>query len=178
MDMEKKIKIGPTGTNDPDNHLLMNWDDGGRGDISYIFLSFNDTGIISIQFQYVKDGKPFLTDRYGSGYTADTFETIELKYPEEYLTRIGGEYSSELVQQYGSFKDPHVRMIKFSTNLAEYGPYGGRRGYSQKGFAFGLGKSPRQFGGFHGSYDSRGLHSIGVYLFPKTPWEESDITLG
>ncbi|CAA7026492.1 unnamed protein product [Microthlaspi erraticum] len=159
--MEGKMKIGPVGKHDARSSTIVNWDEGSHnGIVSQIFLSHGAGGIMSIQFQFVIDGKLVLSDRYGpvSGNMFDV--QIELDYPHEYITGLSGEY-----YKYEA-SNPHIRSLKFTTNTSEYGPFG-TSGSSYEKFAFKLGKSP-QFGGFYGTYDASGLQYIGVYLRPKT----------
>ncbi|XP_010485289.1 PREDICTED: protein RESTRICTED TEV MOVEMENT 1-like isoform X1 [Camelina sativa] len=159
--MEEKMKIGPVGKHDARSSTTVNWDEGKHdGFISQIFLSHSLGGIMSIQFQFVLDGKLVLSDRHGP-FISNMFDVqIELNYPHEYITGISGEY-----YKYEA-SNPHIRSLKFTTNTSEYGPFG-TSGSSYEKFAFKLGKSP-QFGGFHGTYDASGLQYIGVYLQPKT----------
>ncbi|KAG7595968.1 Jacalin-like lectin domain [Arabidopsis suecica] len=154
------MKIGPVGKHDARSTTIVNWDEGSHdGFISQIFLSHGVAGIMSIQFQFVMDGKLVLSDRHGP-FSGNMFDVIELNYPHEYITGISGEY-----YKYEA-NNPHMRSLKFNTNTSEYGPFG-TSGSSNDKFAFKLGKSP-QFGGFHGTYDASGLQYIGVYLRPKT----------
>ncbi|KFK42911.1 hypothetical protein AALP_AA1G054300 [Arabis alpina] len=159
--MEGKMKIGPVGKHDVRSTTIVNWDEGSHnGNLSQIFLSHGVSGIMSIQFQFLTDGKLVLSDRHGP-FSGNMFDVIELNYPNEYITGISGEYYKH---QYDA-SNPHIRSLKFTTNTSEYGPFGtSNPGYDK--FAFKLGKSP-QFGGFHGTYDASGLQYIGVYLQPK-----------
>ncbi|XP_010522222.1 PREDICTED: inactive protein RESTRICTED TEV MOVEMENT 1-like [Tarenaya hassleriana] len=168
LDGNRMIKVGPVGKSDPSVASIVQWDDAGRTEICQIILSGGDMGITSIQFQFFEDGKLVLSNIYGqSSHAGNIFETIELNYPDEYITGISGEYTTEQFTSYGH-RNPRIRAIKFTTNEAEYGPLGRAIGMSSGvRFSFKLGKSP-QFGGFHGTYDTtHGLHSIGVYLKPK-----------
>ncbi|ESQ36344.1 hypothetical protein EUTSA_v10009313mg, partial [Eutrema salsugineum] len=146
------IKVGPAGRSCRDS---QSFDLRGCSEISQIFVSVGGGGIMSIQFQYVENGKYVLSDRYGSDFNASKFHTIELNHPAEYITGINGLYSD------------NIKVITFTTNIQEYGPFGVTHQISfPQSFAYNLGKS-YQFGGFHGSYHHSGLSSIGFYLCPK-----------
>ncbi|CAN6877150.1 unnamed protein product [Brassica oleracea var. botrytis] len=157
----KLMKIGPVGKHDARSTTIVNWDEGSHnGILSQIFISHNASGIMSIQFQFVVDGKFVLSDCHGPGL-GNMFDVIELTYPHEFIIGISGEcYKYE-----GS--NPHIRSLKFTTNTSEYGPFGYTSSSSNEKFSFKLGRSP-QLGGFHGTYDASGLQYIGFYLRPKT----------
>ncbi|CAA0834860.1 Protein RESTRICTED TEV MOVEMENT 1 [Striga hermonthica] len=59
----------------------------------------------------------------------------------------------------------YICSITFGTNRAQYGPFGikSRRSIFETFFKFDLG-GDGQFGGFHGTADTRYLNSIGFYL--------------
>nr|ADE43076.1 restricted tev movement 1 [Arabidopsis thaliana] len=112
------MKIGPVGKHDARSTTIVNWDEGSHdGFISQIFLSHGVAGIMSIQFQFVMDGKLVLSDRHGP-FSGNMFDVIELNYPHEYITGISGEY-----YKYEA-NNPHMRSLKFNTNTSEYGPFG------------------------------------------------------
>ncbi|CAN7039218.1 unnamed protein product [Brassica oleracea var. botrytis] len=183
------IKLGPSGRNnqtDPPSfwslltnpRLCMNprhFDLKGHHEISQILLTEGDLGITSIQFQYVEDSKYVLSDEYGLQSNRDQFHTIELNHPAEYICGISGLYNT-------SGDSYNITQLTFTTNIKEYGPFGlASQGLytlsSEKSFSFRLGES-RRFGGFHGTYYSCGLLSIGAYFNPKTmssPNSDSEI---
>ncbi|VVA90115.1 unnamed protein product [Arabis nemorensis] len=159
---DRLIKVGPAETGR--HRHTVNFDLRGCNEISQIFVSAGKSGITAIQFQYVENGKYVLSDQYGYGNHTTKFHTIELNHPAEYITGVSGQFyiASDL-----------IKVITFTTNMKEYGPFGvldpnmwPRRGNPQS-FTFDLGNS-RQFGGFHGIFNSWGLLSIGLYLSAKT----------
>ncbi|CAA7026493.1 unnamed protein product [Microthlaspi erraticum] len=156
------IKVGPA---ERYSRYSDYFDLKGRSEISQIFVSGGDDGIMSIQFQYVENGEYVLSKLYGTQGSTYKFHTIELNHPAEYITGVNGLYSD---------KSDNIKVITFTTNIQEYGPFGVTNPYLQsqfsdpRSFSYNLGKSC-QFGGFHGSYYSiSGLLSIGFYLSAKT----------
>lgn len=76
--MEGKMKIGPVGKHDARSSTIVNWDEGSHnGIVSQIFLSHGAGGIMSIQFQFVIDGKLVLSDRYGP-FSGNMFDVVSL----------------------------------------------------------------------------------------------------
>lgn len=76
--MEGKMKIGPVGKHDSRSTTIVNWDEGSHnGILSQMFLSHGVAGIMSIQFQFVVDGKFVLSDRHGPGL-GNMFDVVSL----------------------------------------------------------------------------------------------------
>lgn len=72
------MKIGPVGKHDARSSTIVNWDEGKHdGFISQIFLSHSVGGIMSIQFQFVMDGKLVLSDRHGT-LSGNMFDVVSL----------------------------------------------------------------------------------------------------
>ncbi|KAJ0244988.1 Jacalin-like lectin domain-containing protein [Hirschfeldia incana] len=136
----------------------------GHHEIFQILLTEGHLGITSIQFQYVEDGKYVLSDEYGLHSNREQFHTIELNHPVEFISGFSGLYNT-------SGDSFNITQLTFTTSINECGPFGLANHvlytYKPKCFSFRLG-GPRQFGGFHGTYYSSGLLSIGVYFNPKT----------
>ncbi|KAF8394060.1 hypothetical protein HHK36_020262 [Tetracentron sinense] len=131
------------------------WDDGGNGEIIQIFISHgSDIGIGYIQFVYVENEKAVPSMRFGLG-TASRVDTVDLNYPSEFITWVSGFFSSSI---------PTLKSITFGTNQGTYGPFG-VKSKKDKEFCFRMGDR-RTFGGFHGTYTSTGISSIGVYVKP------------
>ncbi|KAK3006893.1 hypothetical protein RJ639_017517 [Escallonia herrerae] len=89
-------------------------------------------------------------------------QKIDLEHPSQYLTGIGGKYSSN-----NYVNQITIRSLSFYTNTNERGPYGGYEGSNVQVF------SSRADGcdiaGFHGSVGSgKQLASIGFYTRPKS----------
>ncbi|XP_010523154.1 PREDICTED: inactive protein RESTRICTED TEV MOVEMENT 1-like [Tarenaya hassleriana] len=134
------------------------------------------SGIRTIRFQYIEDGKLVLSNPYGGDSSNQYYQasgtspcpnalschTIELDHPKEYLIGVSGRAMVSGARRY-----PNIIALAFTTNLKEYGPFGRPHSLPCEEFRFDLGKS-RQFGGFYGSYNAYGLHRIGVYLKPKS----------
>ncbi|XP_058008042.1 jacalin-related lectin 2-like [Hevea brasiliensis] len=96
--------------------------------------------------------------------TAPIFTLLNSITHQEFLVKVSGKYTI-----YG------VRFITFTTNKGTYGPYGNVEppfGTRLCEFNFDMGNR-RQFGGFHGSFATQGLTSIGVYINPATTPETS-----
>lgn len=72
------MKIGPVGKHDARSTTVVNWDEGSHnGILSQIFISHNASGIMSIQFQFVVDGKFVLSDCHGPGL-GNMFDVVSL----------------------------------------------------------------------------------------------------
>ncbi|KAJ9175227.1 hypothetical protein P3X46_013804 [Hevea brasiliensis] len=139
------------------------WDEKGHGEISQIFISHNEDCISCIQFHYAQNGSLVLSPPYGAPHSPN-FYSVEFNYPSEFLVKVSGKYTIN-----------GVRLITFTTNKGTYGPYGNAEppfGTKLHEFNFDMGKR-RQFGGFHGSFATQGLTSIGVYINPATTPETS-----
>ncbi|CAH2038817.1 unnamed protein product [Thlaspi arvense] len=158
----RMIKVGPAGRYNHYYNSPQPFDLKGHKEISQIFVSGGDNGIASIQFQYVANGKYELSGQYGFAGNTNQFHTIELNHPAEYITGVDGLYT-----------DDYIKTITFTTNIQKYGPFGitnanlQRNFHNPRLFTYNLGKSS-QFGGFHGTYTSNALSSIGFYLSVKT----------
>ncbi|CAN8311367.1 unnamed protein product [Cochlearia groenlandica] len=156
------IKVGPLSQTNSHYRSYKSFDLKGHKEISQIFVSGDEDGIKSLQFQYVVNAKYVLSDQYGVCTNISNFNTIELNHPAEYITGVNGIYTSD-----------NIKVITFTTNIKKYGPFGitdanlQSKFCSPKSFTYNLGKS-FQFGGFHGTYGSYGVTSIGFYLCAKT----------
>ncbi|XP_021669073.2 protein RESTRICTED TEV MOVEMENT 1 [Hevea brasiliensis] len=139
------------------------WDEKGHGEISQIFVSHNEDYISCIQFQYVENGSLVLSPPYGAPH-GPNFYSFQINCPSEFLVNVSGKYTNN-----------GVRLITFTTNERKHGSYGNDGppfGTQLREFNFDMGKR-KQFGGFHGSFTTQGLKSIGVYVKPTTTTETS-----
>jgi hypothetical protein len=81
-----KMKIGPVGKHDARSTTIVNWDEGSHdGFISQIFLSHGVAGIMSIQFQFVMDGKLVLSDRHGP-FSGNMFDVVSLIFDSSFFS--------------------------------------------------------------------------------------------
>lgn len=158
------IKIGPVGG------AGTAWDDGGRFQISQIFVSHGNV-IDSLQYQYIENGASVLSEKHGSndGHTSAKFTVVTLDYPSEFLTAITGSYGWFSLVDGGQMQI--VSSITFYTNTKTYGPFGCHRP-NDAVFDFQLGPD-NEFGGFHGIAGMY-LNSIGVYVKPRTSIPDVD----
>ncbi|KAH6771637.1 hypothetical protein C2S52_005690 [Perilla frutescens var. hirtella] len=155
-DESSMIKIGPVAVGGSKKYVkAIAWDEKGHNEIVQIFVSHDDLGIISIQFQYAQNGSLVLSKRHG-GNGASKFNVVKVDYPKEYITCISGQWNV----------DDGLRSITFGTNLGEYGPFGSVKSDDDKEFGIELGED-RQFGGFHGTVAYNYVQSIGVYIKPN-----------
>ncbi|KAK2989790.1 hypothetical protein RJ640_022561 [Escallonia rubra] len=89
-------------------------------------------------------------------------QKIDLEHPSQYLTGIGGKYSSN-----NYVNQITIRSLSFYTNTNERGPYGGYEGSNVQ--VFSSRADGRDIVGFHGSVGSgKQLASIGFYTRPKS----------
>ncbi|KAH6795206.1 hypothetical protein C2S52_005683 [Perilla frutescens var. hirtella] len=155
------IKIGPVGG----SKIYVNaiaWDEKGHNEIVQIFVSHDDSGINSIQFQYAQNGNLVLSKRHGFNGVSK-YNAVKLDYPMEYITCISGRWNN----------NDGLCSITFGTNFREYGPFGDVIKYDHdKEFCFELGVD-RQFGGFHGTVAFNYVISIGVYIKPNMTLDNS-----
>ncbi|XP_043714903.1 inactive protein RESTRICTED TEV MOVEMENT 1-like [Telopea speciosissima] len=148
--MEMMVKVCPYGIRNQGDQ----WDEKGQSMLTQIFISYDSSRIKSIQTAYILDEKLQLSDKHGGD--GDTFETVEIDYPSEFLTGISG-YTSKI--------DWGVQAVMFETNKRKIGPFG-----KEEGNHFYIRMGTKQFfGGFHGSSGSDYLYSIGVYVKPINP---------
>ncbi|XP_042487596.1 protein RESTRICTED TEV MOVEMENT 1-like [Macadamia integrifolia] len=156
--METMVKVGPrmyTG-------LGTSWDDKGQSMLTHIFISYDSKRVHSIQTAYILDGEVQLSDRHGGDGLM--FKTVEMDYPSEFLTGISGYGDNEL-------GDCMVKSLTFETNRRKFGPFGTEKGTH---FCIQMGTKLRLFGGFHGTSNSKYLYSIGVYVKPIIPLEDTE----
>lgn len=58
-----------------------------------------------------------------------------------------------------------MNSLTFTTNRGTYGPFGGKEEFGTE-FDFQTGDEPL-FAGLHGSFDDKGLKTIGIYVNPE-----------
>ncbi|CAK7326349.1 unnamed protein product [Dovyalis caffra] len=133
----------------------FDWDHKGCTDISHIYIS-HDNYIRFIQLQYVEENGELSKlspsprkNSYGWKFNVQ----IKLDYPREVLKGISGYWKS------------NVTSLTFTTNRRTYGPFGCKREDSTE-FDLQTGDEPL-FAGLHGSFDSLGLKTIGIYVNPE-----------
>ncbi|KAL6511985.1 hypothetical protein OROGR_021582 [Orobanche gracilis] len=144
------------------------WDHCGKSEISQIFISASRYRIDFIQFAYVQNGIPVLSERIGGGSGSCNLETITFDYPTEHITRFQGCYVADAESKY-------LCSIIFHTNKRKYGAYGGfctdgdlidYQDLNETGlddFDYHVGG---EFWGFIGTYKSNCVESIGLYMKP------------
>ncbi|KAF5204049.1 Jacalin-related lectin [Thalictrum thalictroides] len=98
-----------------------NWDDGSYTGVRSITLVY-DRCIDSIRVEYDKNGKPVLAEKHGGTGGSQT-TTIQLQYPEEFLTSVSGHYCP--VVHGGSAV---IRSLTFKSNRRSFGPFGVQEG--------------------------------------------------
>ncbi|XP_042488008.1 inactive protein RESTRICTED TEV MOVEMENT 1-like [Macadamia integrifolia] len=153
-EMEMMVKVGPYGRGGTP------WDEKGKSMLTQIFISYDSERVFSIQTAYIQDGKLQLSDKHGGN--GATFKTVEIDYPSEFLTGISGyKYSLQCM----------LKSLTFETNKRKFGPFGPEEGDH---FCIQMG-TKRFFGGFHGTSDVLCLRSIGVYLKPINPLEDTKL---
>uniref|UniRef100_A0A7N0TSJ1 Jacalin-type lectin domain-containing protein n=1 Tax=Kalanchoe fedtschenkoi TaxID=63787 RepID=A0A7N0TSJ1_KALFE len=157
-DMKGMIKLGPTGS----QTTGQAWDEKGQTHVYQILLSYEISKINGLQIQYVKEGSSslVLSDVFGS-MSGPSFKSVKLDYPSEYLTWV------KVQDGWNS-----IDWVAFKTNLGKlHGPFpywSGKVDDCVLATGFHLGDDDNQFGGFHGTADANGLHSLGVYVRPVT----------
>ncbi|KAJ4839555.1 hypothetical protein Tsubulata_042793 [Turnera subulata] len=132
------------------------WDEKGHAKISQILISYDNSVIHSIQFQYIENGKLVLSPVHGTS-KGDKFDVVTFDPENEFLTRLSGTYDSSDWSA--------ISSLTFATNRDTYGPFG-NDGLDNKFFEFRCGDF-EGFGGFHGTADPQGLRSIGMYISPR-----------
>ncbi|XP_021730454.1 inactive protein RESTRICTED TEV MOVEMENT 1-like [Chenopodium quinoa] len=141
------VKLGPIG-----KRSNKTWDEKGRYKITGIFISYEDSHVNCLQFQY-EDNCTNLVPEFGR-HTGSKFSTVIFDYKFEYITGLSGNYSPS-----------EIKSMTIKTNRKKYGPFGSKEELNTK-FNFEFGPSNR-FGGFYGTYSTNGrITSIGVYVKP------------
>ncbi|KAF8392105.1 hypothetical protein HHK36_022447 [Tetracentron sinense] len=157
--LEEPISQGPWGGRGGGR-----WTHNNNGGIIQIKIVY-EWGIDSIIFRTLDDGVKKYSKKFGTDGGSRT-ATIEIDWPNEYLTSISGTY--------GAHSPNHgpviVTSLSFTTNLATHGPVG-----SGSGRSFSLPMEGGVIVGFHGKCGLQ-LDSIGVYVKPLNclPVEDSN----
>ncbi|XP_042495950.1 inactive protein RESTRICTED TEV MOVEMENT 1-like [Macadamia integrifolia] len=157
--MEMIVKVGPHGY----GHQGNPWEDKGQSMLTHIFISYDSKRVYSIQTACIQDGKLQLSDKHGGD--GKMFKTVEINYPSEFLTGISGYEENDL-------GDYMLRSLTFQTNRRKFGPFGLEKGAH---FCIQMGTKKQLFGGFHGTSNSLYLYSIGVYVMPINPLEDTEL---
>ncbi|KAL1191215.1 Jacalin-related lectin 24 [Cardamine amara subsp. amara] len=161
MDMVRAGPIGDITESKTDIH----WDEKGHTKISHIFVSFNSSYIISIQFGYFENGALVMSAKYGGPSKGQNFRVVKLKH-NEYVTG----FSGVVVTAWGG-RLLSINSLIFYTNLGKHGPI------CDLVPKFSNATSTKKeidmticdrldFGGFFGSCDEAKLKSIGIYVTP------------
>ncbi|KAM3356440.1 hypothetical protein P3S68_023154 [Capsicum galapagoense] len=148
------IKVGPAGGEGRNSW----WDEKGRGEVAQIFVSYNYDTVYSLQFLFYENDTLVMSNKHGTN-ECESFCAVAFDYPTEFLTSISGSFRT-------SYEHNILNSLSFVTNKGSYGPFGNTSIYS-KMFITQIGNY-RSFGGFHGSTNSYGIGSIGVYMKPIT----------
>ncbi|XP_019055045.1 PREDICTED: inactive protein RESTRICTED TEV MOVEMENT 1-like isoform X2 [Nelumbo nucifera] len=106
------ITAGPYGSS-----TGKQWEDrDGIDRIAQIFISYGESTIKSLQFNYLKNGNLHLSERYG-GSGGVNFKTIDFDLESsEYITWVSGRHH----RCYG------LVSLTIGTNKSKYGPFGGK----------------------------------------------------
>ncbi|XP_042487594.1 protein RESTRICTED TEV MOVEMENT 1-like [Macadamia integrifolia] len=91
------------------------------------------------------------------------WKKVEIAYPSEFLTGITGYKDCDT----GEYM---VKSLTFQTNRRKFGPFGTEKGTQ---FSIQMGTKQQLFGGFHETSSSKYLYSIGVYVKPVIPVEDT-----
>ncbi|WZZ40541.1 hypothetical protein YC2023_036800 [Brassica napus] len=141
------------------------WDEKGHARISYIYVTFTDYGIKSIQFIYFHEGVHVESQKHGYFGGEHTIRSrqiyIQVKLEnDEYLTALSGDHC-----------DNHITSLTFHTNKGRHGPFCKRYSGYHKSFArkIDVGICDRsEFCGLYGSFSEKKyggyLTSIGMYI--------------
>ncbi|KAG7570353.1 Jacalin-like lectin domain superfamily [Arabidopsis thaliana x Arabidopsis arenosa] len=110
------IRAGPVG--DTGSKTDTDWDEKGKTMISHIFVSFNSSRIISIQFGYIENGALVMSSKYGGDFKGQSFRVVKLKH-NEYVTGLIGcrEINSLLSRCEG------INSLTFYTNWENTDPF-------------------------------------------------------
>ncbi|XP_006362202.1 inactive protein RESTRICTED TEV MOVEMENT 1-like [Solanum tuberosum] len=132
------------------------WEEEGD-ELVGIFVSYDEDIVYSLQFLNYVNGKLHMSAKYGTN-CCEMYGAIMLDYPSEFLTSISGSF--ERINK----KLTVLRSIKFCTNKCSYGTFGTPSTDGNNiDFNFVTGNY-QFFGGFHGTYNSNGIESIGFYV--------------
>ncbi|CAH8383711.1 unnamed protein product [Eruca vesicaria subsp. sativa] len=86
------------------------WDEKGHARISYIYVTFTDDGIKSIQFIYFHEGVHVESKKHG--YSGGKHTTRVKLENDEYLTALSGVYGEK-----------RITSLTFHTNKRSHGPF-------------------------------------------------------
>ncbi|KAJ0239817.1 Jacalin-related lectin 24 [Hirschfeldia incana] len=149
------FKLEPIGSTHFSSDVI--WDEKGHARISYIYVTFTDYGIKSIQFIYFHEGVHVESQKHGH-FGGE--HTIRVKLEnDEYLTALSGNHYEH-----------RITSLTFHTNKGKHGPFCRRySGYHNFMRKIDVGICDRsEFCGLYGSF-SEGkyggyLTSIGMYV--------------
>ncbi|XP_004291831.1 PREDICTED: jacalin-related lectin 3 [Fragaria vesca subsp. vesca] len=146
---KKAVAVGPWGSQ---NGLM--WDDGVYSTVRQLVIA-HGSGIDSIQVEYDSKGSSFWSDKHG-GNGGWKIDTVQLDYPEEFLTSFHGYYGK--ISEWGTVS---LRSITFKSNKRSYGPFG-----MEQGTYFSLPVTTgNKIVGFHGK-SGWYVDAIGAHLKP------------
>ncbi|KAM7500413.1 hypothetical protein LguiA_024827 [Lonicera macranthoides] len=144
------------------------WDDGIYSTIRQIVIYTSScTSVIEgIQMEYDDEGESKWSEMHGPTKCAKK-NTVELKYPDEYLCSVIGHYDK---------KDQYVviQSLSFVSNKTKYGPFGAEKGTY---FKFPSTSGNNKIIGFHGR-SAAYLDSIGGYIEPIPDTKSISKSLG
>ncbi|CAN8286591.1 unnamed protein product [Cochlearia groenlandica] len=150
------IKIGPLGTQYYNGRTK--WDDMGHNVISHIIVCFDENGLRSIRFGYVKNGSLVMSKTYGP--VMGNTRILRLKHETEFVTGISGEtycgHITSLTFHTNQRKLEAIHLTFDSTVRFYEAP-------EKIELLSGI-IERHEFGGFFGTHNNSYLSSIGLYV--------------
>ncbi|XP_009604183.2 inactive protein RESTRICTED TEV MOVEMENT 1-like [Nicotiana tomentosiformis] len=150
------IKVGPVGGYG-ECKMSTVWDEKGRDQVAGFLVTYRKNSIYSLQFLYYENGSLVLSNRHGcADDKLKSYSAVVFDYPSEYLTSVKCSVKNGPLM--------FMTSIRFGTNKGFYGPFGTpSTDGADINFNLEIGNHCL-FGGFHGSENSHGVGSIGVYV--------------
>ncbi|KAK9933309.1 hypothetical protein M0R45_020510 [Rubus argutus] len=151
-DEKKPLTVGPFGESEGED----SFDDGVHSTVKRLVIT-HEVFIQSIQIEYDDNGSPIWSDRHGELSRSITTDkvTINLDYPDEFLTSI---YGNRVTPSLTGF----ISSLTFKSNKKSYGPYG-----CESGKHFSIEVPGYKIVGFHGRTNRVSeLIAIGGHLKP------------
>ncbi|XP_018479993.1 jacalin-related lectin 24-like [Raphanus sativus] len=155
--------MGPIGRRD--YIRIIEWDEVGHNIISHIIVSYDISGVRSIQFGYVENGALVMSKTYGGSPLGLSSRIVRLKHESEFITGISMEiYSNSITSlTFHTNQRKHEAVhLTFDTKFSKPQKMELHSGILERS----------EFGGFFGTRGDFDLFSIGICVRLNLPGAE------
>uniref|UniRef100_M4F9C2 Jacalin-type lectin domain-containing protein n=1 Tax=Brassica campestris TaxID=3711 RepID=M4F9C2_BRACM len=149
------IRMGPIGWES--NFAKTTWDEMGHNIISHIIVSFDKSGVRSIQFGYVNNGTLAISKTFGSSAVGYNSRIVRLNHESEFVTGLSLEIYDNFITSltfHTNQRNHEAVHLTFNTKFPKPKKIELHSGILEQS----------EFGGFFGTYGLYELISIGFYV--------------